>query len=362
MIITRTPFRVSLGGGGTDLPAYYSQYGGFVFSYALDKYMYIQVTQPIVDDLVRMKYSESETVEHTSQIKHSLAREILKRSGIERAISVVSVADIPAGTGLASSASYGVGLLKAIDQLKGGTRSVADLAEEAIDVEMNTLGRPIGKQDQYMVAFGGLTVIDVARDGRVKARPAVVASDVVDELESNLMLFFTGISRGAEAILQEQSSSISKKSAQVVDSMHFIKELGYKILEAVESGNVDTVGQMMHQHWEYKKQISTSMTNPNFERIYQAARTAGALGGKIVGAGGGGFFLFYVPEKHRAFRTKMGELGLKELRSRFDFEGTKVLLDIRNINRPEVPYADPLLNSTLGRYTESTISFTTRVF
>ena len=358
MIITRTPFRVSLGGGGTDLPAYYSQHGGFVFSYSLDKYMYIQLTQPIVDDLVRVKYSESETTESVSQIKHALARETLRRSGIDKAISVGSVADIPAGTGLASSAAYGVGLIKAIDQMKGTSRSIADIAEEAIDIEMNTLERPIGKQDQYMVAFGGLTVMEIARDGRVRVRPAKVSADVADELESNLLLFFTGVSRGAEQILQEQSNSIAKKSAPVVDSMHFIKDLGYRILDSVEHGNVDDVGRMMHEHWEYKKRISTSMTNPNFEKIYQVGREAGALGGKIVGAGGGGFFLFYVPEKHRAFRARMADLGLRELRYRFDFEGTKVLLDIRNINRPEALWNS--MNSQSSRFIDSTHVFTAK--
>jgi D-glycero-alpha-D-manno-heptose-7-phosphate kinase len=336
MIITRTPFRVSLGGGGTDLPAYYSKYGGFVFSFGLDKYMYIQLTQPVVDDLVRIKYSESETVENTSMVKHALAREILKRLEIKDAITVVSVADIPAGTGLASSAAYGVGLLKAGRLARGEARSPAELAEEAIDIEMNVLKKPVGKQDQYMVALGGLTVMEIAQSGKVVTRPARVSADVADELESNLMLFFTGVSRGAEAILQEQSNSINQQQSQVVDSMHFIKELGYSILESVESGNIDQVGILMDKHWQYKKRIAQGMTNPQFDKIYTAAREAGALGGKIAGAGGGGFFVFYVPQNRRAFKKKMAEFGLRQLSYRFDYEGTKVLLDIRNIVRPSM--------------------------
>jgi len=360
MIITRTPFRVALGGGGSDLPSYYSRFGGFVFSYAIDKYMYIEVTQPIVDDLVRIKYSESETVESTAQIRHMLCRETLKRLGVERAITVGSVADIPAGTGLASSAAYGVGLLKALYQHRGESRSCSDLAEEAIDIEMNTLGKPIGKQDQYMVSFGGLTVIEIEKNGRVNARPVAAAADVLEELESNLLLFYTGVSRAADDILRDQSKSVTQNSQVVVDSMHFIKELGYKILESVESGNIDDVGHHMHSHWEHKRKISSAMSNERFEAIYKAGREAGALGGKIVVAGGGGFFLFYMPSRHRELRRRMAELGLRELRYRFDYEGSKVLLDIRNINRPleSMSNLPSAVGNTSPRYAPSENWFT----
>lgn len=327
MIITRTPFRITLGGGGTDLPSYYEKHGGFIFSAGLDKYMYIDLNRAVADDLIRIKYSKSETVEQVSEVQHDIAREILNRTGIDKNIEISSLSDIPACTGLGSSSCYAVGLLHAIHTMKRDYVPLAQLAELDFEIEAHTLNRPIGKQDPYMGAFGGLTVLDISKDGAVKVRKANVSYEVADELNKNVLIFFTGKTRSADEILREQEKGAKEDKSSVVDSMHYIKQIGYEILEAVETGNIDVVGHKFHEHWEYKKKISTKMSNPQFDRIYDAARESGALGGKISGAGGGGFFTFYVPDHQRVFREKMRELGLREMRYRFDFEGSKVIAD-----------------------------------
>ncbi len=328
MIITRTPFRVTLGGGGTDLPSYYTKYGGFIFSAGLNKYMYIDVNRPAADDMVRLKYSESETVGHANDVKHQVAREVLRYTGIEKNIEVSSVADIPAGTGLGSSSCYAVGLLHAIHALKREYVPLVQLAEEDFHIEAEVLKRPIGKQDPYLAALGGFTVLEIEKDGKVKVRKANISMETADELNQNLLMFFTGLTRSADTILAEQMKSVTEEKKEVVESMHYIKELGHEILEAVEDENLDEVGRKFHAHWQHKKRISSRMTNPEFEKIYETALRSGALGGKISGAGGGGFFTFYVPQNHRKFREAMRGLGLREMRYRFDLEGSKVLADL----------------------------------
>lgn len=308
------------------MPAYYSKYGGFVFSAGIDKYMFISVNRPIVDDLVRVKYSKTEIVEHLDQLQHDIAREGLRMMGIEKAIEIDSLADVPSGTGLGSSSCYAVGLLNALHTLKRDHISLQELAEGACHLEMDILKKPCGKQDQYMAAFGGLTVLEIANDGKVRVRPAAVADDVKEELNRNLLMFYTDTSRSADDILSEQSQGAREEKKDVVGSMHFIKELGHKILEAVEKGNLSDVGRMFDEHWQYKKKISMKMTNPRFDKIYETALANGALGGKISGAGGGGFFVFYT-EDHGKLRKAMYELGLREMRYRFDFEGSKVLMN-----------------------------------
>jgi D-glycero-alpha-D-manno-heptose-7-phosphate kinase len=327
MIITRTPFRITLGGGGTDLPSYYSKYGGFIFSAAIDKYMFVTLNQPPVDDFIRVKYSVSETVERLEDVKHDMAREILRFMGFDRGIEVTSIGDLPAQSGLGSSSCYAVGLLNALHAMKRDNVSLSRLAEEDFHIENEVLHRPIGKQDPYLAAYGGLAVLDIEPDGSVKVRQANVSREVADELNRNMLVFFTGVTRSADDILSEQVKSVDQQQKVVLASMDYIKDLGYQILDAVESGNLDEVGKKFHTHWEHKKKISTRMSNPQFDKIYDVARQNGALGGKISGAGGGGFFTFYVPENHRQFRDAMRELGLREMRYRFDFDGTKVLVD-----------------------------------
>ena len=330
MIITRTPFRFTLGGGGTDLPSYYSKYGGFIFAAAINKYMYINLNRPVVDDLVRVKYSKSETVEHREELEHDIAKEALRMMGIEKGLEIISIADVPAGTGLGSSSCYAVGLLRALQSMKREYCSLQEVAEMACELEINRLGKPIGKQDQYMAAFGGMTVLDIDKNGIVKVRAAAVTNGDMDELNRNILIFYTGTSRSADAILSEQSQGAKEEKKDVVESMHTIKELGYKILEAVESGNITDVGLLFDQHWQYKKRISNKMSSGRFDEIYDTAKQNGALGGKISGAGGGGFFIFYVEKHQTRFREKMMEIGLREMRYRFDFEGVKVLVNFMN--------------------------------
>ena len=329
MIITRTPFRVTLGGGGTDLSSYYSKYGGFIFAAGIAKYMYIDVNQPF-DGLVRIKYSRSETVKNVDSVEHEIAREALKMMGIKQGIEVVSIADIPAGTGLGSSSCYTVGILNALHTFKLDHISLYDLAEEACKLEIDILGAPIGKQDQYMAAFGVFTILEIEKDGVVKVRNAQISEDNIDELNRNMLMFYTHTSHRSSDILEGQSRGIERNEKELVDSMHRIKEIGYQILEAVESSNLSRVGTLFDEHWQQKKKLSTRMTNPRFDEIYRVAMENGALGGKISGAGGGGFFVFYVEKEHRKFKDKMKEAGLRPMRYRFDFEGSKVLVNFRD--------------------------------
>ncbi|MGQ9578336.1 MAG: GHMP family kinase ATP-binding protein [Candidatus Aminicenantales bacterium] len=330
MIITRTPFRIPLGGGGTDLPAYYSQYGGFILAAAINKYMYINLNRPIVDNLVRVKYSLSETVSHRDELKHEIAREALRMMGIEDSIEIVSMADVPAGTGLGSSSCYAVGLLNGLHSLRRSYVTLHELAEEACELEINRLKKPIGKQDQYMAVFGGIRVMEIDREGKVSIRLVSIDNSVMDELNHNLLLFYSGIKRPAENILASQSAKAREGKGEVIESLHHIKELGQKALEAIKSGNLTELGLSFSRHWEYKKRMSPDISSPWFDAIIEEARKNGAVGGKIIGAGGGGFFLFYVEEKHKKLRQAMARLGLREMRYHFDWEGSKILVNLIN--------------------------------
>ena len=325
MIITRTPFRVTLGGGGTDLPSYYSRFGGFIFSFAIDKYMYINVNRPVVDNLIRVKYSTSETVENVSEIKHEIARACLEKLNISHSIEIASMADIPAGIGLGSSSAYTVGLLHALHTLKRDYLPLQELAEEACMIEIDILKKPMGKQDQYLAAFGDFTVIEISKKGVVQVTKANVSNGTVEDLKNNLLLFYTGVNRVNKKILGAQSRSTEQSKKEVLNSLHYIKESGYKVLEIVESGNITELGKMFDEHWQYKKKLAKGITNPGFNKIYNAAMKNGALGGKISGAGGGGFFLFYCEEGKKKLRSAMAEMGLKEMKFDFDYEGTKIL-------------------------------------
>ena len=327
MIITRTPFRVTLGGGGTDLPSYYEKHGGFIFSFALNKYMFITVKRPFADRLIRLKYNISETVEKLSELKHDIARECLTKLNITDSIDVVSMADIPAGSGLGSSSSYAVGLLNALHTMKREYIPLHDLAEEACDIEMYRLKKPIGKQDQYLATFGGFSVLEIDTKGNVKVQRAKISDLTIQGLNRNLLSFYTGVQRKNVGILARQSKSTEKNDKQVLESLHYIKESGYKILDIVESGNITELGHMFDEHWKYKKRLAEGITNPHFDKIYDIAKKNGALGGKITGAGGGGFFLFYCEESQSKLRKAMKDAGLKEMRFDFDYEGTKVLVN-----------------------------------
>ena len=325
MIITRTPFRIPLGGGGTDLPSYYSRYGGFIFGATLDKYMYIFIHRPLVDDLIRVIYSRSERVEKVSEIQHDMVRASLEYMRVENAIQIASIADIPAGTGLGSSSAYAVGLLHGLHVLKREYVPVETLAEEACHIEIELLKKPIGKQDQYLAAFGGFLVLEIEPDGNVRARRANISDAALDQLNANILFFYTGVSRSADDILMHQSAAAGRNESAVVENLHRIKQIGREILSAIEAANLRRFGELLHQHWTAKKNLSNKVSDPRIDRLYETARDCGALGGKIMGAGGGGFFLFYIEEGHRRLREAMKKESLREMRYTFDLEGTKLL-------------------------------------
>lgn len=356
MIITRTPFRFTLGGGGTDLPSYYSRFGGLVFSAAIDKYMFISVNRPIVDDLVRVKYSKSECVASVNELQHELAKAALEFTGVENAVEILSMADIPAGTGLGSSSCYVVGLLNALQCLKRDIPTQPQLAETACYLEMDILKKPVGKQDQYVAAVGGLPILEIEKSGKVHVRQAHISYDVMDELNRNTLIFYTGMTRSADDILRYQDWSVKKEDKDVTESLHRIKEIGYEIVEAIESGNLDRFGLLMDEHWENKKRLSSKIADSRLHKIYELAKSNGALGGKVTGAGGGGFFVFYTSNRHQQLRRAMQREGLRELRYRFDTEGSKVLVNLSD-SRGRYDNTTPQWN-TVPHYTNIGISGT----
>ncbi|MDA1191736.1 MAG: galactokinase [Candidatus Poribacteria bacterium] len=325
MITVRTPFRVPLGGGGTDLPSYYKNHGGFIFSVAIDKYMFHCLNQPVVDDLVRLKYTKSEVVEHIDELEHDLAAACLRRAGIEKGIEIVSMADVPAGTGMGSSGAYTVGLLQGLHTLNRDFIGLQDLAEEACDIEINELGHPCGKQDQYLAAFGGFVVLDIAKDGVVTVRRPNISFDTLRQFEQHVSIFYTGISRSAGDILSAQNTATKRDESKVVDSLHRLKEIGHQVLEAFERGDLAAFGRLMDTHWQTKKQLSGKISSGRIDQLYELGKQNGALGGKIMGAGGGGFLLFYCEDDPTHLRKVMADEGLREMYFRVDLEGTKIL-------------------------------------
>lgn len=324
MIITRSPLRISLGGGGTDLPSYYREHGGFLVAGALDKYVYLTLHRTFVPDLI-VKYSKLERVAHASQLEHPIVREAFALLGMSgHSLELTSMADIPGGTGLGSSGSFTTALLKVLHTAKKNLISSTQLAEEACHIEIDRLGEPVGKQDQYIAAVGGITAFTFHRDGRVDYRPCAISEETLFNLEDNLLLFFTGYSRSASAILKDQNEKSKQNNAAMLDNLHFTKELGHRSLDALESANLEEFARLMDVHWQRKKSRSTGMSNDRINEWYDHAMANGALGGKLIGAGGGGFLMFYADNKTR-LRHAMREKGLPEVRFRFDFEGTKVV-------------------------------------
>ena len=325
MIIARSPLRISLGGGGTDLPSYYEKFGGFLIAAAIDRYVYITLHETFVPDLI-VKYSELERVPDASKLKHPIIREAFALAGLDgHSLELTSMADIPSGTGLGSSGSFTTALLKALHAHKKNLVHPAELAAQACDIELNRLKEPIGKQDQYIAAFGGLTCFNFLPDGKVEAWPLKVSDETRDNLEDNLLLFFTGYSRSASSILKEQDTKSKSDDKSMIENLHFVKDLGLQSKVALESGNLHEFARLMDVHWQRKKQRSGGMSNPKINEWYDLALASGALGGKIIGAGGGGFLMFYADDKAK-LRHAMRLSGLKEVRFRFDFEGTKLVI------------------------------------
>jgi len=324
MIIARSPLRISLGGGGTDLASYYHEHGGFLIAGAIDKYVYITLHQTFKQELI-IKYSKLEHVKSVEEIEHPIIREALKLLQInDPHMEITSMADIPSGTGLGSSGSFTTSLLKALHAYKKNLFHPNELAEQACHLEIDVLGEPIGKQDQYIAAFGGLTCFEFLPDHSVKAWPLNISQETMHNLEDNLLLFFTGYSRSASAILRDQNDKSKENDTEMTNNLHFVKELGLKSKDALESGNLHEFAHLMNVHWEHKKQRSKQMSNSVIDDWYEEALQHGAMGGKMIGAGGGGFLMFYSEDKMR-LRHRMRELGLEEVRFRFDFNGTQLV-------------------------------------
>jgi D-glycero-alpha-D-manno-heptose-7-phosphate kinase len=329
MILSRAPFRVPLGGGGTDLPSYYSDHGGFILSAAISKYVYIVVHRPAADQLVRVKYSRSEQVTSWSEVQHDLVKPALEELGIEDNIEIVSLADVPDGTGMGSSSSYLVALLSALYALRRKIVPATALAEHAIHIEMNRAGHPVGKQDHYLAAFGGITCLEIAKNGQVTVTPLHLSLSALEDLRSSIVLFYTGLRRSSSTILEEQRKDTEQKKQEVVESLHRTKELGYCIKKALEQGDIESFGRLLDDHWQNKKRRSGKISDPQIDQWYELARANGALGGKIMGAGGGGFFMFCCRNGHKArLREALAGSGLREMSYDFDFEGCKVLLNV----------------------------------
>jgi len=326
MIIARSPLRISLGGGGTDLPSYYEKFGGFLIAAAIDRYVYITVHETFVPELI-VKYSEMERVTAAAQLKHPIIREAFASLGMDgHSLELTSMADIPSGTGLGSSGSFTTALLNALHAYQRNLVHPSELAAQACDIELNRLKEPIGKQDQYIAAYGGLTCFNFLPGGKVEAWPLKVSDETRDNLEDNLLLFFTGYSRSASAILKEQDTKSKSDDQSMIENLHFVKELGLQSKAALESGNLREFARLMDVHWQRKKQRSGGMSNPKINEWYEVALANGALGGKLIGAGGGGFLMFYAEDKAK-LRHAMRQSGLKEVRFRFDFEGTKLVIN-----------------------------------
>lgn len=324
MIIVRSPLRITLGGGGTDLASYYEDHTGFLVAAAIDKYVYIILNQTF-EQKILLKYSKLESVNSISEIQHPIVREILSYANIDKPhLEITSMADIPAGTGLGSSGSFTTAMLKATHTLKKNLIHPSELAEQACHIEIDLLKEPIGKQDQYIAAYGGITCFRFLPNNRVEAWPLKIDQDTLYSLEDNLLLFFTGFSRSASAILKEQDVKSKGKNNDMIENLHFVKELGFKSMESLEKGDLREFAHLMNVHWDHKKKRSANMSNTKIDEWYEIARKNGALGGKMIGAGGGGFLMFYAEDKMK-LRHAMRNAGLEEVRFRFDFAGTQVV-------------------------------------
>lgn len=323
VIISCSPLRISLGGGGTDLPSYYREHEGFLIAAAIDKHVYITVHRPFVDQVIA-KYSKLETVGTADQLQHPILREALALVGIPTRIEVASMSDIPAGTGLGSSGSFTTALLCALHALRGNFVPPLELAEQACHIEIERLGEPIGKQDQYIAALGGVTCFTFGRDNTVRAEPLKADPEAIANLEDNLCLFFTGYTRQAGAILKDQDARSKQNDASMLDNMHYTKELGYRSREVLEKGDLRAFAALMHEHWLRKRARTQGMSNGQIDDWYELGRQNGALGGKLIGAGGGGFLMFYTEDKTRLRHAMLGA-GLREVRFRFDPQGARLV-------------------------------------
>lgn len=325
MIITRSPLRITLGGGGTDLPSYYRHYEGFLIAAAIDKYVYVTVMRPFISGIF-LKYSHLEKAEKVDEIQHPILREAIRMLEFKTPqIEITTLADIPSGTGLGSSGSFTTALLKALYTHRRRMILPDELARLACEIEIDKLKEPIGKQDQYIAAYGGITCFEFNKDDSVNAYPLPINIDTLFDLEDNLLLFFTGFARSASTILKDQDKRSKDMDEEMLNNLHYVKDLGIRSKDALVSGRTSEFGSLMHEHWDHKRKRSKGMSNPQIDEWYELGMKNGALGGKLVGAGGGGFLMFYAEDRNR-LRHAMSKAGLEEVRFRFDFEGSKVMI------------------------------------
>jgi D-glycero-alpha-D-manno-heptose-7-phosphate kinase len=324
MIVSRAPVRFSLGGGGTDLPSYSRAHGGFLVAAAVDKYIHVCVAKRF-QATIRLAYSETEIVDSVAQIKHRIFKAALEKTGLTNHLVLHSLADVPANTGLGSSSSFTVALLNGLHAYKREYVPAEQLAHEACEIEIDILQEPIGKQDQYISAFGGISALTFHPDGAVEVERLPIRDEVIDELESNLLIFYSGVERAASTVLAQQAKTITANADAAVERMHRIKALGHETKRILLGGSIDVYGEMLHEHWTNKRKLASNMSDPTIDEHYDAARAAGAIGGKLMGAGGGGFFMFYVRAgERRRVHEALALRGLRPMRFRFDFDGARI--------------------------------------
>jgi len=324
MIIVRSPLRISIGGGGTDIPSYYKEKGSFFISAAINKYVYVTITKPF-EKGIYLKYSKIEKTNKVETIKHKIIKEVLKQELIENKIEITTLTDIPSKTGLGSSGSFSTAMIKAIYSFNQKMIGRRELAEKACDIEINKLKQPSGKQDQYISVYGGISEFNINKNGIVKAKNLKISRETVLDLEDNLLLFFTGFSRNSSMILNEQNKKTIKSDVQIIKNLDYVKSLGLEIKKELLKGNCNNFAKLMNEHWNYKLQRSKNMSNKTINEIYTFAIKNGAVGGKLIGAGGGGFLLFYTNTPNR-LRKAMAHKKLEEVRFKFDHEGVKQIL------------------------------------
>jgi D-glycero-alpha-D-manno-heptose-7-phosphate kinase len=344
MIVTRTPFRITLGGGGTDLPRFYEKHGGYILALGIDKYMYVALNVPHADRKVRLHYTQSEMVDTVSDLKHDLAREALLLHGIDDGIEIASLADLPAGTGLGSSSCYLVGLLNAVRAYRGRPAPAEEVAAEACTIELDVLEKPIGKQDQYMAALGGLTELEIAPDGVVTSRRLLLPGYAISEFISKTHLYYTNVQRTTTDILGEQSSALVSGHGRVEESLLEIMQIGKEIGGALRRSDFDRFGTLMHEHWSAKKRLSGKVTLPSVEALYDHVRESfGVSGGKVAGAGGGGFLMLYCPGDGQRLTEFMASQGMSRLTYAAEFEGSRVLTNTLTSRGLDLRPARPML-------------------
>jgi D-glycero-alpha-D-manno-heptose-7-phosphate kinase len=323
MIVSRTPLRMSFVGGGSDMPEFYRLHGGAVLSTAIEKYVYVNVNRKF-DDGIRVAYSKTEEVGHVDAVEHPIVRHALKCMSIDGGIEIATIADIPSrGTGLGSSSSFTVGLLNALAAFKGHHMSREELGRESSRIEIELCGEPIGKQDQYAAAFGGLNLIEFKPDDRVVTSPIIMRPDLRDTLTKRLLVFYTGVTRSASAILQEQSAQISSNPVKR-ETLKRMVSLAYHLADELRAGNLDSFGEILHENWVLKRSLTGAISTSQIDAWYETARSNGALGGKIMGAGSGGFLLLYAPEENHP-QLKQAFAALRPMSVSFDLLGSRIM-------------------------------------